>query len=219
MPAVHGPWCGAKTWPTKCPSCSERVFFFQCDCGSRVFFDKLGEPWPLHDCFTSWTRGLKRRRGRSGSVTVELSRNITVYRPPDGSISAEVVSTARRRQEHPDPIVSVSPSASGKAIAVIGFVREIYKQVDVITSLNLQDSSMTAAFLGPLGQGRWGKVTIHAPSRERDVLHSYTAWVKSDDLISSNHSRGITVMAKLRGFSVPGRDIRVWVCDEYEVFR
>ena len=218
MPAVHGPWCGAKTWPTKCPSCSDRVFFFQCDCGSRVFFDELGEPWPLHDCYTSWTRDLKRRRGRAGSVTVELSPDITVYRPPEGSISAEVVSKARRRQEHPDPIVAVSPSASDKVIAVTGVVREIYKQVDVFTSLNLQYSSMTVAFLGPLGQGSWGKVTIHAPSWERDVLHSYTAWVTSDNLTSSNHSKGITVMVKLRSFSVLGRDIRVWMCDEYKIF-
>lgn len=26
------------------------VFFYSCDHGSMVFFDKLGAPWPIHDC-------------------------------------------------------------------------------------------------------------------------------------------------------------------------
>lgn len=50
MYAVHGTICNTKTFPLTCRSCSSRVFFFQCDCGARVFFDSLGPPWPEHDC-------------------------------------------------------------------------------------------------------------------------------------------------------------------------
>ncbi|MCC6925118.1 YXWGXW repeat-containing protein [Novosphingobium sp.] len=33
-----------------CPVCGARVFFYQNDFGSRVFFDDLGPPWPKHPC-------------------------------------------------------------------------------------------------------------------------------------------------------------------------
>ncbi|MEQ1514892.1 MAG: hypothetical protein ABL931_00215 [Usitatibacteraceae bacterium] len=33
-----------------CPVCGARVFFYQNDFGSRVYFDDLGPPWPKHPC-------------------------------------------------------------------------------------------------------------------------------------------------------------------------
>ena len=63
MIAVHGIICNTKTFPTKCHTCGASVFFFSCDCGSRVFFDELGEPWPVHDC----VGGRHRPRGTAGS--------------------------------------------------------------------------------------------------------------------------------------------------------
>lgn len=33
-----------------CPVCGALVFFYQNECGSRVFFDSLGIPWPKHPC-------------------------------------------------------------------------------------------------------------------------------------------------------------------------
>lgn len=47
---THGDWCNTKTYPTRCKYCQEHVFYFSCDRGSKVFFDKLGHPWPVHYC-------------------------------------------------------------------------------------------------------------------------------------------------------------------------
>lgn len=33
-----------------CPVCGAKVFFYQSEIGGRVFFDKLGPPWPKHPC-------------------------------------------------------------------------------------------------------------------------------------------------------------------------
>ena len=33
-----------------CPVCSARVYYYQNQFGSRVFFDELGWPWPKHPC-------------------------------------------------------------------------------------------------------------------------------------------------------------------------
>ena len=34
----------------KCPVCKSYVFFYQSENGGRVFFDRLGPPWPKHPC-------------------------------------------------------------------------------------------------------------------------------------------------------------------------
>ena len=51
--ARHGWWCNTKTYRTNCPTCNRSVFYFSCDCGCRVFFNKLGQPWPIHSCHSS----------------------------------------------------------------------------------------------------------------------------------------------------------------------
>jgi hypothetical protein len=33
-----------------CPLCGAKIFFFQNEYGSRVYFDDLGPPWPKHPC-------------------------------------------------------------------------------------------------------------------------------------------------------------------------
>lgn len=48
--SVHGKQCNSKTIPMQCKHCKQKVFYFTCDCGSKVFFEELGEPWPIHDC-------------------------------------------------------------------------------------------------------------------------------------------------------------------------
>lgn len=209
---THGTWCGAVTWKTNCPSCGAEVYFFKCNCGSKVFFDGLGVPWPIHDCEFSWGRGLERQRDRSGGTTVQIAPGITAYRP--GSISPDVVARTRRRDSTPDPIVAVDPDDAGPT-NVIGIVRELRHTVNVTQSLKLPASSLTAAFIGPLGKGQWGKVTIHAPAHD-DVLRSYTAWVRREALTRVKHSRGVTVAATLQVQTVPGVK-PVWVCKHYEV--
>ena len=95
--ATHGPWCGAVTWKTKCPrpGCRADVYFFRCNCGSKVFFDSLGAPWPIHDCDLSWGQGLDRQRNESGGATVQIAPGVTAYR--SGSISPDVVTRTKRR--------------------------------------------------------------------------------------------------------------------------
>jgi hypothetical protein len=75
----HRDDCSSKLWRTRCPNCRKTVFFFSCSCGSRVFFDAPGDPWPRHECTTTTGRAINPqaalRRGAQGlpllSVTPE----------------------------------------------------------------------------------------------------------------------------------------------------
>lgn len=216
MRATHGWWCNAVTFPTKCRGCNEAVFYFHCNCGSAVFFDALGEPWPIHDCETSWTRKLTRWTDESGAINVALKPGIRVRRPALGTIDATVVAAAERRQQRRDPIKAIKPAANASA-TVIGVIREKAVEVDLAKALKLSGATaMASAFLGPLGQGRWGRVTVHAPSPEGDVLHSYTAWVPTEVLSAVGSTKGVTVEMCLYVQAIPGKE-RQWVCKSCEL--
>ena len=222
MTGTHGAWCGAQTWRTKCPECSEPVFFFHCGCGCKVFFDALGAPWPEHDCETSWTRGLARTRDATGATTVALRPGITVRRDRERIVGdGGIALVAQRRQRKPDPIVSVDPTGAGE-IMVVGVVREQHLEVDVGRALRLKNRTALAwALVGRLGRGRWGRVTLHQPSLDADTLHSYTALVPTRVLSGRSPAGdigGMTVKARLAPYSVPGART-VWLCEQLEVLR
>lgn len=216
MTATHGWWCNTVTYPTKCRGCGEPVFYFSCDCGSAVFFDALGEPWPEHDCETSWTRNLTRWTDDSGAINVQLSPGVTVRRPPLGTIDPGVAKRDNRRKTEPDPIKRVEPSGQRVEATAVGILREKRMVVNVPEALKLPAAnSMASAFLGPLGKGRWGKVTIHAHSSQDDVLHSYTAWVPRDVLAQLGKGTGTLVAVGLYSYSLPGV-APFWVCNVFE---
>ena len=217
MTAVHGPWCNAVTWPTKCPGCKQAVFFFHCNHGSRVFFDELGPPWPIHDCETSWARKLKRRKDGGGGITAELSANVWVHRPSEGRIDQSVELNFRRRKQRPDPIVAMKPG-NCTAADIVGVLRERKLAVDVVKALQLptsQMSAMTSAFLGPLAHGKWGKVTVHQQSAHKDQLESYTVWVRQDNALDRAF-KGVTVAMSISSLPIPGDDHQ-WICESLSV--
>lgn len=48
-----------------CPVCGESVFYYENSYGSKVWFDELGPPWPIHGCF---------EENVSSPVSTEVSR-------------------------------------------------------------------------------------------------------------------------------------------------
>lgn len=61
--------------------CRKTIFFFSCSCQSAVFFDRLGHPWPEHDC----TRPERlyddlRTQGRSAKDARQVERLEPAYR-------------------------------------------------------------------------------------------------------------------------------------------
>ena len=220
----HGLDCRTRTFPTKCRHCGDDVFFFSCTCGSRVFFDELGWPWPEHDCGFSrsdyrWARGRPRTTLGGDGVRVELSDGVTATRPPEGrpkhwNIDPEVVAAAKRdaRSRERHPIESVPPGAQW-TVEITGIIREIDRRVDVYRRLRLPRTAVSEGFLGVLGSNRWGRVTIHVLD---SVILSYSAWVPESMIPTDGTGLGVTVSAVLRRLDI-AKKAREWICREFRV--
>ena len=217
--ATHGYWCNAITWPTKCPGCKAPIFFFSCKCGSRVFFDELGVPWPIHDCDTSWARSLKRTTDKTGKISVELAEGITVIRNPVAAIGkvARVVDWERAPQKSrpPDPFVAVEPQAESTR-RVVGILREITRSACPFKKYRLDDTSMMRAMIAPLGKQKMGRITVHMPLHDKVQSESFTLWIPSVLIEDHRIICGLTVSVGLESVEIL-RVGHVWFSDEFEI--
>ena len=220
---THGIGCRTRTFPTKCKNCGDKVFYFACSCGSKVFFDELGWPWNEHDCDFSksdreWAQSRPRKKDGAGGVQVKLLPGVTATRPPDPpgegwnidpGVKDEEARRARSRQRN--PIEAVPPGAE-RTVEITGVVTELAIPVDVYRSLKISRTAIGKGFLGALGDGEWGRVTIHVLE---DVIYSYKAWVPAT-LLAGDSRRGIAVSASLERVDVAEK-AREWMCTWFQI--
>ena len=198
-PATHGWWCHAKTYPTVCRRCHRAGFFFSCECGSAVFFDNLGEPWPIHEC--GWTPplwlGFRRTPGRP-QLDPEYARRVTVR---------------GRGDEWQINIVRMLPLDDAPLLAC-GLVREICEAADPASALELREiGSLGKSLLKEAGLSRVGQITVHMENSKDGTFESYTAFIARDRLEQLRPKRGDLVGVKLSPRSVMGRG-PTWVVEE-----
>jgi len=214
--AVHGLWCGARAWPTNCPTCGHPVFFFMCDCGSKVFFDELGEPWPRHDCDTSWTRGIRRTTDSTGRVTAHLSSGVSVTRPPDEfSVDESVIVRARPvgGRRRPEPIIAVEPDRDAVQ-EITGVLRELTRNAKPLKAFGLDESTIGYGLLGIIGAQPVGRITVHTPDANSPQLLSYTAWVPTALIDEPRIERAVTVSLVVQSVPIVGKG-HAWYCPEF----
>ena len=215
--AVHGYWCNTRAFPTNCRSCNSAIYVFMCDCGSRVLFDQLGPPWPVHDCGTSWTRNLVRTPHSDGSISVQLKDGITVIRPAEGfAVEPSFLATVKKKasKDYNPPIKRVDPPPSGDK-DIIGVLREIDRNVDPLTAFSLPDTLMTRAFLGERWKQAIGRMTVHSDDGPGDQRESYTTWIPARLIRDSRIERGISAILSLVSVQLPNGNF-TWFCDDFE---
>ena len=233
MPGVpaHGPWCETKTWPTNCPNCRQSIFYFSCTCGSGVFFDHLGPPWPIHHHGDSTDSDLPpwlddiRRIAAGGNIIVELRKlGISVIKTAPSADSAVPPSNPPRPHSHPKPapIVAVPPGES-EMREFTGTLREIARSVNPMKPFGYNDDgpiavAMAKALLGRRWVKEFGKITVHTPRPNSAQQESYTAWIPASLIKSPRIKPGIAVSVTLTAVAVSDR-YRDWYCDRFRVVR
>jgi hypothetical protein len=198
--AIHGRWCGAKTFPTVCRYCLSSVFYFECDCGCKVFFDDLGSPWPLHRCPEYLD---------ASADPVGIEREY-----------ASTVATNYQRQiERPEAHAIVRCDPNNKApVEDLGIIREVIPEIDIAAKCGIiRSDSVGMGFLGKLATGMYGQITIHAGDLSTEDTKSYTFYIESRLIQKLGLARRQLVFVRLAVMTLPTKqgDIRfAWVCND-----
>lgn len=200
------------------------MFFFSCDCGSAVFFDHLGPPWPVHPCGGEDDDPYAPPKPNTSFVPLK-DRLVPVrnrLKGPFTGIEEDLVQRATAKAED-QPIVAIHAEGKSRR-TIVGVVRELRLEVDPLKAFGLPDTDMGRKMLHVLAKMAMGRITVHAPASTRGehLRESFTAWVASSLIRASGVVRGVSVALMLEGVSVPAMREGVglstdWYCKRLEL--
>ena len=214
----HHPSCQTRTYPTKCPDCRTRVFFFSCSCQSAVFFESLGDPWPIHACSALRYERL-RQRGLSAAdagLTVHteyLRRGRVVPERVAEAMKVDAkVEAARRAGAKKTIYRDVLPEESRD---FVGMVMSIDRNVNVPRHFGLPSNPIATGVLGLLGRGRWHRIRVRdvEADEEQPIVAQLSAFLSARDAANEGVREGRNLLVTVEPWAPPGRD-PVWVITE-----
>ncbi|MCK9496055.1 MAG: hypothetical protein M0R75_11250 [Dehalococcoidia bacterium] len=148
------------------------MYFFTCEHGSKVLFEELGPPWPLHTCRVLRMQALRREFQEhlaDGTIKIRFARDYT---------KRVVASEARDRVQKPAPreIQRMDPY-EGLRMTEVGVVRERQIDVDLFARLDLPETTVSRAIVGDLALGPVTQITLHtrAVGDEDDLSFTFLA--------------------------------------------
>lgn len=215
--AVHGERCGAKTYPTRCRHCGNKVFYFECRCGSKVFFADLGNDWPEHRCMQMLVATYGRdfvERGMARQMQKHVASNLRT--PIEKRYEDAVRRHLSRRKPSTKNWTKRVEATAGGVVSDTAVVRDVHRNVDVFTKLRINRHSQIArAMLGRLGNGKYGQVTFHCGDLYGSSIESYTVFIESKTIDKLELEDGDLVKIAVRAAKVDAKRF-VWLCDEID---
>ena len=197
MYAIHGYWCNTRTFPLPCKFCGSRIFFFKCDHESRVLFDSLGPPWPLHDCLTTVSKSTPSptsnelydalRRVHFSVRDDNTSGLLSGLRRFSGGIDPAIVTRVGQSESRTRDTMRVDPM--GREETHIGTVTHLGK-VSLGKRFGIASDSIGARIVYDfLSSSDIAQVTILvdelAVDPDAEDLMSYTFWCSAESLPES----------------------------------
>jgi hypothetical protein len=201
-------------WGTNCPDCGDGVFFFSCTCGSRIFFDSVGPPWPLHAerCHLYQVR-VFRAAGNSARHARQLVESEALRR---GIRIPENVAKKLRADEYAETgqvkIILVRPQSDGQEIA--GVVISEALQVNFFKRLKYPDNAFSRGFLGKLAAEGYVELRVRAdPDPDFGYAAEVECYLPLRRYRQLKLAVGVRVELALVAKKLPN-DSEVWLVDE-----
>ena len=213
----HRPSCQTTMYPTTCHDCGERVFFFSCSCGSAVFFQDRGIPWPIHRCprrrYDELREGgmsaeqarytvLMEQRRRSRSVP----RKVIEYMDRDAKVAA-----ARRVSAKKTIYAEVCPE---EEMDFVGRVMVIERNINMPKQFKLAPNRVAQRLLGKLGRDRWHRIGVRGEAEpDQSIVAEVSAFIRGTDLSKTGIQVGRKVLVAVVPYTPPGQKA-VWIVTE-----
>lgn len=168
----HDITCNSRATKMRCNYCGASVWYFSCTCGSKVFFEDLGWPWPIHYC-----QEYRIRKDLEMLVDIDKMTNQEIYdvivkrerttgTEIDDSILQIVESVVGKRKSKLS-IDKVQPELEETEIS--GKVMEFNNPINIYTKLGYDAANeMSNKLLGRLGSRKWAYARIRSNSDKRN---------------------------------------------------
>ena len=203
---IHGRWCNAKTYKLRCKYCGKMIYYFSCDCGSKVFFDELDYPWPIHNC-------LEYRQAKQNelfSIALKtLNLNELLFQGDKCEIDDDYTEQLLRHKlktKEEFHIIKAKPELT--KIDEVGYLRELNTSVDLFKIFKENKTEINLQTLKELKNIELSKITIASGDLHKGNIQSYTGYIDKSMLKD-------IVKGELVEFQVQGKKIffqeTIWI--------
>lgn len=172
---THDITCRTRANQIICPDCKEKVWFFSCSCGTKVFFNDLGFPWEKHNCREFQIREILEFITGIEYMTVEEVYNLIIKREKYSGILLDektmdiIESIIGKRKSK----LVIKPSVPlDENTEITGRVMELNESINIFTRLKYDaKNAWEVKILGKIGSTTWASARIRTnPDRRNQCL-------------------------------------------------
>ena len=179
----HGPFCRTYVKPTMCDFCSESVWFFACNCGSKVFFEALGAPWPQHCCEAREVKKIIDELTQTQNMSSEAIYTIIEERERSSgvSMSEEMRVVIERHigvRMYQPTVVPVAPDSGVRDVC--GKVVSVNSNINLFKRLGYNNNPMGKSFLGELAGHTYNEVILRDQPDHRNCRREYRLLIRQN---------------------------------------
>lgn len=210
--AAHGPWCNARTYRMKCKYCGKTIYYFSCDCGCSVFFDSLGDPWPIHDCI-EYRKAKEEDLFRKALTSLNL--NDILFQGSsidiDNNYKTCLVKSSKKKIAS-YCIEKVNPEE--EVIEGIGYLREVKHNCNLFKLFNEEETEINMQTLRNIDFVGLSKITVIEGDIHNENQKSYTGFIETKEL--NGLDKGDLGDFKVSGVTIFFDKI-IWLFDRFDV--
>lgn len=205
---THRDGCETQTWKTTCPDCGRPVWFLRCTCGSKVFFDALSEPWPLHkDSCPVYNVRQMIEEGHSAqsirSLVDSLSKRLGKPVPKEVD---NLLSTLGAGGKPIIRVVLPDPSP----VSVRGIVIK-NDRINLLKRLNISDNQFNRKLMGEFASRSYYEVVIRQNENgNKRFINQWSFIIPCEELDGCGFKPGLEVIVDLEAQTVYEADV-FWV--------
>ncbi len=210
---THRAGCQTMIWRTNCPDCHKPVWFFSCTCGSKVFFDSKGDPWPLHadSCPVYHARIMI----NSGSDPRDIRRLLDSHAKVSGVSIPVELDQYLSEYGAPGKIYYNEELPSDEACEIEARVYQINK-INFFKRFELDDNLIIRRIFGELVNEPYTEVVAREEPVQRISLRKqWTFVIPSREIQGQGLRVGMTIYATLQGRPIVD-DLAVWVARDID---
>lgn len=186
---THDITCNSRAFQTNCPSCSADVWFYSCSCGSKVFFDRLGHPWDIHECLQyRLEREIDLIRNSHYMTAEEIYNFIIKHEKRSGSDVDEkiwvIIEQILGKRKSKLTIETVEPYNG--LTDVSGKVMIVNMPINIFSRLGYYgNNEISRKLLGKTGDIKWGYAKIRTTADRKNACLEFEVLFKSQYLTAN----------------------------------
>ncbi len=192
----HKPDCETYIYKITCPDCGQLVWLFGCSCGSKVFFNEIGPPWPRH-ADTCWKYQI-RLLLQEGKSPDQIKALIYVASSQNGDVISDEVKNYLQKISFSGSLLKNEILPSTNYTDICGTLKEIH-QCNIFKRLDIPHNIFMERVLGRFGNRALSELVVQSPATRNNMIDQWTFLVETVEVDGYNLCPGMTVFATLIG--------------------